>query len=247
MTRNGKIARLPRYIREELNARLREGEQGKQLVQWLNALKPVQEILSDQFHSSPISEQNLSEWKQGGFQDWLRHQDSLEWVKRLQEESGELAEEVGLLPLSDRLSPSVALAFGRLLATAAAGDLKDTKCRDDLIALARELSALRKDDHEAARLQMEIERYQREQAAREAREDAAAIYAEEWGGLNRFVKALTREKLLRDLTKHLPEEAAEQVREMVGMKIPKVSQQNHFIPTGSPPQTQSNPIRPDQT
>jgi len=29
MTRNGKIARLPLAIREELNRRLQEGEQGK--------------------------------------------------------------------------------------------------------------------------------------------------------------------------------------------------------------------------
>jgi hypothetical protein len=37
MTRNGKIVRLPRSIREELNRRLDNGEQGKALVEWLNS------------------------------------------------------------------------------------------------------------------------------------------------------------------------------------------------------------------
>jgi len=37
VTRNGKIARLPRAVRQELNRRLDEGEQGKKLVAWLNA------------------------------------------------------------------------------------------------------------------------------------------------------------------------------------------------------------------
>ena len=36
-TRNGKIARLTRSIREELKQRLNDGEQGKTLVAWLNS------------------------------------------------------------------------------------------------------------------------------------------------------------------------------------------------------------------
>ena len=46
-TRNGKIARLPRGVRQELNRRLHEGEQGKRLVAWLNALPEVQPELDD--------------------------------------------------------------------------------------------------------------------------------------------------------------------------------------------------------
>jgi hypothetical protein len=38
MTRTGKIARLPRELRDELNRRLREGEPGIRLVEWLNSL-----------------------------------------------------------------------------------------------------------------------------------------------------------------------------------------------------------------
>jgi len=36
MSRNGKIARLPRWIREELNRRLQRGQQGDSLLAELN-------------------------------------------------------------------------------------------------------------------------------------------------------------------------------------------------------------------
>ena len=70
MTRNGKIARLPAAIREELNRRLLDGEQGKQLVEWLNGLPQAQAVMQAHFQGHPISEKNLSEWKTGGFLAW---------------------------------------------------------------------------------------------------------------------------------------------------------------------------------
>ena len=41
MTRNGKIARLPRQVRDQLNRRLRDGQKGNQLAAWLNSLPKV--------------------------------------------------------------------------------------------------------------------------------------------------------------------------------------------------------------
>ena len=75
MTRNGKIARLPHTIREELNSRLHDGQQGKALVKWLNEIQEVKEILELDFGGRPVSESNLSEWKSGGFVDWLRNEE----------------------------------------------------------------------------------------------------------------------------------------------------------------------------
>ncbi len=42
--RNGKIARLPAALREELNSRLEQSEESPELLQWLNALPQVQEV-----------------------------------------------------------------------------------------------------------------------------------------------------------------------------------------------------------
>jgi len=76
ITRTGKIARLPRDIRQELNSRLDNGEPGKDLVVWLNALDPVKAALSRYFDGRPINEQNLSAWKLGGFREWQRRKEA---------------------------------------------------------------------------------------------------------------------------------------------------------------------------
>lgn len=70
MTRRGKIARLPKEIREELNRRLENGEQGARLVEWLNGLPEVKAILEKDFEGQAINEPNLTQWRNGGFLDW---------------------------------------------------------------------------------------------------------------------------------------------------------------------------------
>jgi hypothetical protein len=42
MTHNGKIARLPLAIRQQLNLRLQNGEMAQDLLSWLNQLPEVQ-------------------------------------------------------------------------------------------------------------------------------------------------------------------------------------------------------------
>jgi hypothetical protein len=39
--RNGKIVRLPRSVRDELNERLERSKESPQLLDWLNALNQV--------------------------------------------------------------------------------------------------------------------------------------------------------------------------------------------------------------
>src|SRR5882724_4449314 len=75
MTRNGKIARLSKALREELNRCIDNSEQGKSLVKWLNSLPKVQAVMSAEFDGKPIREQNLSEWKKGGYRDWQARQE----------------------------------------------------------------------------------------------------------------------------------------------------------------------------
>lgn len=89
-TRTGKIARLPHHIRDQLNRRLHEGEQAKDLAHWLNSLPEVQAILTAAFGGKPVRPQNLSEWKQGGYRDWLLQHEALELVRRLAEDASEL-------------------------------------------------------------------------------------------------------------------------------------------------------------
>jgi hypothetical protein len=83
MARVGKIARLPAAVRDELNRHLENGALGKNIVPWLNALPEVQRILTELFGGQPISENNLSNWRRGGFQDWLRDQECHRRLEKL--------------------------------------------------------------------------------------------------------------------------------------------------------------------
>jgi hypothetical protein len=160
MTRNGKIARLPRAIRDELNRRLDDGEQGKDLVEWLNAHPDVQRVLTASFAGRPVTDGNLSDWKQGGFEDWKRHQEACEWVHMVAGEADQIDAEAGLLPLSDRLSTMVGFALGKRLRELASGTLTDADSHDKFMELLKELARLRHDDHVAAELRMTLEDFE---------------------------------------------------------------------------------------
>jgi len=80
MTRKGKIARLPAAVRQELNQRLLDGEQGNHLVAWLNSLPKVQAVMQAKFEGHLITEQNLSEWKKGGYVAWEAGQRMMDTV-----------------------------------------------------------------------------------------------------------------------------------------------------------------------
>jgi hypothetical protein len=77
-TRLGKVARLPLAVREELNSRLRDGEVANSLLLWLNGLAAVKEILRREIKSSPLSAQNVSNWKNGAYRHWLQVQTASE-------------------------------------------------------------------------------------------------------------------------------------------------------------------------
>ena len=153
MTRNGKIARLPRHIRDELNRRLDDGEQGVRLVDWLNAHEEVKQILDADFGGRPINEQNLSDWKQGGYFEWMQLQDSREWVRIVTDEAEQVAEDSGLLPLSDRISSMSALVLGKLIRELGSQARTDSNSRQDLMRALRELTRLRRDDLKVACMQ----------------------------------------------------------------------------------------------
>jgi len=82
-TRVGKIARLPEAIRERLNRRLLNGALGRETVIWLNQLPDVKKVVAQRFAGRPVSEHNLSEWRHGGYQDWLRQIESRTRVLRI--------------------------------------------------------------------------------------------------------------------------------------------------------------------
>jgi len=154
-SRRGKIAQLPRAIRHQLNLRLQDGEGGKKLVVWLNSLPEAQAIVAAGFGGKPIRVQNLSEWKHGGYRDWLLQQEALEVAVRLWEEAGELASE-DRPPLSDSLALCVTARYA-----VACRDISTTAGPEGwrlLRELCADLVKIRRGDHSAGRLELERER-----------------------------------------------------------------------------------------
>lgn len=92
-TRTGKIARLPEPIREELNQRLFNGARGKDMPAWLNELPEVRQTLAEFFNGRPITEHNVSEWRTGGFQDWLRQEETNDRLRQVASQYEELGAE----------------------------------------------------------------------------------------------------------------------------------------------------------
>ena len=134
MTRNGKIARLPKAVRDTLNRRLRDGEPGKRLVAWLNPQPEVQAVLAAEFGGRPITENNLSEWKTGGFREWELQQDALE---RARVQFPDHAEFAAYLAVARWLAGERDEAFAELL-----GLLLETSEDPGLAAQQRNLRSL---------------------------------------------------------------------------------------------------------
>ena len=65
-----KIGGLPFKIREELNRRIMDGSTGIELVKWLNGL-PEWKAIRLKKESSDINSQNLTDWRNAGYRDWL--------------------------------------------------------------------------------------------------------------------------------------------------------------------------------
>ncbi|MGD0351748.1 MAG: hypothetical protein ABSB84_15745 [Verrucomicrobiota bacterium] len=155
-TRNGKIARLPQHIREQLNRRLQDGEQGKRIVEWLNSLPEVQKVLTAEFDGHPMREQNLSEWKPGGYAEWLAQQEALKVVRQMATDAGELQEAGGALTdkMAVWLTARYVVAARKLGGKEANGETDWKLLRE----LCNDLVALRRGDHYAKRLRLEGER-----------------------------------------------------------------------------------------
>ncbi len=81
--RQGKIARLPFVIREELNNRLLDGEAGAKILPWLNTHPVVIKILAEDFEGLRVTDSNLSDWRLGGYADWMKRRERVDYTKEM--------------------------------------------------------------------------------------------------------------------------------------------------------------------
>jgi hypothetical protein len=236
MTRNGKIARLPRETREELNRRLADNEPGGPLLAWLNALPAVPALLAREFGGVAISKQNLSEWRAGGFAEWQARQETLAQARELAAEATEL-EAATAGKLTDHLGTVLAARYASALA-GWNGEVTEEFRRQlrALRGLCQDIVELRRGDHSGARLRMEQERLDRE---REKTEEEVLEQFQRWAK-----EPAVRDWIMQDWIS--PEERARRIREIHGQP-PLPAEPHHPLAEAGPAGAESSPVKPSQT
>ena len=142
MSAKGKIGRLPFAIRQQLNARMRDGEADVEILPWLNGLPEVKAALKDsrfggaKATTSAISAQTLSEYRGRAYVTWLSEQDKVDRIKAMAEFSMRLADAAG----GDVNSPAVSIAAGKIMEALELAD------GEDLLAMAQTLAKLNKSE-----------------------------------------------------------------------------------------------------
>jgi len=175
MQRKDKIARLPLPLRTQINLRLAAQPDGTELLAWLNAIPGLPDLLAAEFAGEPVSQQNLDEWRQGGFREWYAQREMFDEARELAADAGPVAGNPSH-ELTEHLAAALAAKFAGLLAgwDGTEDPAFDAKLRV-LTKFNQNLTLLRRMNHSATRLRMEQAPFERE----EQRLAAAAAYEAE--------------------------------------------------------------------
>ncbi|MGD1085877.1 MAG: hypothetical protein ABSA47_14165 [Verrucomicrobiota bacterium] len=149
----GKISRLPHHIREQVHIRLRDGQRGRQIVSWLNSLAEARQEVALSFGGHPISERNLSEWKQRAHPAWLLQQETLAEAARFMAQSCQLAQ-AGKGAVTDHLATFVAAHYAVAIRRLRHANNESEHWRF-LRQLCQDVSGLRRCDQAAERMRLQ--------------------------------------------------------------------------------------------
>jgi hypothetical protein len=217
---------------------MEQGKQGKELLDWLNSLPEVKDSIKSD--GNPISRQNLSEWRQGGYREWSLHFNFCRQAARLEEHTDQAEDTVDLPLLAGKMVGLLAIRYAALLNSwDGEPDPQFEKKLLLLRGLNRDIALLQKSLLQAGRHKIEDERQYEEKVARNKKkwQDLA---------LNPIHAALERNNLQSTLEIIYPTAAAKKMAEFVtdvkyGLKTRKKGRSRPSR------QTRSNPVKPRQT
>jgi len=245
MIRNGKIARLPRHIRDTINGALYRGIEGNYLVWWLNEKPEVKEALDVWFEGRPITKQNLSEWRKGGYKEWLKRQEACDIVRQLNEKAVALAHTADSEDISHLLSITLMPEFVRVVQTLL-DEKTDTERRwQQLQEIFRVLSRVRRADFDAGMLMMERLRWGKEivkeRSSRTAGEKLVPV-------VNLVLEEMVRKAL--SMGNHYDQRAEDILNKYFRPDVTgpaNTPAQNEDAASVQASPSQSNPVQPSQT
>ena len=180
MARVGKIARLPHIIRSQLNERIRDGQDGQEILDWLNALPPTRQMLETWFDGAPVTPQNLSEWRQGGYPEWLRQQEALEIALDLTEHADDLEVQTDEADLTANLANVLLIQLARASKDLLTSDASPQERWNHLRELLPALNDLRRAKTHADRQRILEERWIVESADCDTSETPRAVRRDVW-------------------------------------------------------------------
>jgi hypothetical protein len=233
--RNGKIAKLPYSVRDDLNQRMDNGEDGAQLLDWLNELPEVQESLKASFGGVPISKQNLCEWRQGGFREWQIRQELISQAYDLSDCGRDMDQVVDRPLLAGDLVAVVAAHYAGLLNTwDGQADPKFEEKLRVLRGLTHDIALIQRTIHRSTNQKNEFEQKLEDDHKRVMAEAKSKALAPIWAWWERGPLAQM----------FGGGEAGKKMAEFVSaiqhdLPLPK------FDKTEQPGQTQSNPVKPE--
>jgi len=208
MTRNGKNCPVAARDPDSLNQRLHNGEPGRHLVRWLNSQPETQAVLAQAFGGRSISEQNLCEWKAGGYRDWQARQETLCQARELAADAKELTAATDG-KLTDHLATVLAARYAAALAGWDGEVSEEFRRKLRLLrCLCQDIVELRRGDHSGARLNLEQERLERE---REKTEEEVMEHFKRWAE-----NPQVRDWMCQDRVS--PEERVRRMRELFGLE-----------------------------
>lgn len=191
---------MPRPIREELNRRLDNGEPGVRLLVWLNGLPEVQRVLNEDFAGREINEQNLTDWRNGGYLDWQAQQETLALTEELKANRKELtAASDG--SLAECLASVVEARYAAIL-HGWNGEMTEEMWRKlrGLRWLSQEVVRLRRGDRDLERMKIDRESLElRRQRTEEGMKKKFEEWVEEAEFFDRITPKMTKEEASREL------------------------------------------------
>jgi len=241
--RNGKIARLSRALQNEVNQRLDKNEPGETLLEWLNAQPEIHTLLSAEFAGVPVSKQNLSQWRLGGFREWQLRQEVAADARELSTQAREL-ESVQPTRLADSLATVLAGRYASLLRhwTGEVNPELEQSLRI-LRGMIQDVAHLRRWDHSAERVRLEQVEFESRQ---EMLPEALIEVFEKWAR-----RPEVKDWLVQSWVP--PEERARRKRELFGLPpLPEEAPAKTPVASAPPvdppsPGTQSKSVKASQS
>lgn len=169
MARQGKIARLPDSLRNEVNTRLLDGQPARAVLDWLNSQPEAVRTWDLYFEGAAATSQNLSEWRIGGFREWTSRREKTENLKTLSRFATDLAKSGGSIA-----DGAAAIIGGQILeALENAGNLVVTGGSDDaekdpldgLAKIAAAVASLQKAGTARGKLELDKKRVRQKDAS----------------------------------------------------------------------------------